>query len=136
MLEITAEMSIFIIVIIFIISLIALLKGADFLLEGAERIGKYFKLPAFVIGALIVGAGTSLPELATSGFAVAEGVTEIVAANIIGSNIANILLVAGFAAIIAGVLHTSRNLLRLELPLLIIATSLFLFVSMDGIIIF
>ncbi len=136
MLEITSAMSIWVLVVIFVISLSSLVKGADFLLEGAERIGKYFKLPPFVIGALIVGIGTSLPELASSGFSVAKGVTDIVAANVIGSNIANILLVAGLSAIIGKVISTNKNLLKLEIPLLVISTSLFLFVAFDGMITF
>ena len=136
MLEITSSMSTIVLVIIFVVALAALVKGADFLLEGAERIGKFFKLPPFVIGALIVGIGTSLPELAASGFAVADGVTDIVAANVIGSNIANILLVAGLAAVIGGVITATKNLVKLEIPLLVISTSLFLFVAFDGLITF
>ncbi len=134
MFEITAEMSYFILTIIFILSLASLVKGADFLLEGAERVGKFFKLPAFVIGALIVGVGTSLPELASSIFAALDGKTEFITANVIGSNIANILLVAGLASVVGKIIHTNKNLIRLEIPLLVISTSLFLFVSYDGII--
>ena len=134
MIEITSEMSLLVLIIIFLVALLALVKGADYLLEGAERIGKFFKMPPFVIGALIVGIGTSLPELASSGFAVLKGETSIVASNVIGSNIANILLVAGLAAIIGKVIYTAKNLLKLEIPLLVISTSLFLFVSFDGLI--
>ena len=134
MFTITSDLSVLILSIIFIISLFALIKGADFLLEGAERIGKFFKIPAFVIGALIVGIGTSLPELASSAIAVWDGVTDIIPANVIGSNIANILLVAGLASIIGGVISTTKNLVKLEIPLLVISTSLFIFVSFDGII--
>lgn len=104
------------------------------LLDGAERIGKFFKLSPFIIGALIIGMGTSLPELASSLFAVLEGSTEIVSANVIGSNIANILLVAGLSSIMGGVIYTSRNLLNLEIPMLIISTLLFILVAHDGII--
>lgn len=136
MFEITSSLPILTLSIIFIVSLFALIKGADFLLEGAERIGRYLGMPAFVIGALIVGVGTSLPELASSGFAVASGVTDIVAANVIGSNIANILLVVGLASVIGRVIHTTKNLIKLEIPLLVISTSLFLFVAYDGVVTF
>jgi cation:H+ antiporter len=136
MLEITSSLSVIVLMVIFTGSLFFLVKGADFLLESAERIGKFFKLPSFVIGALIVGIGTSLPELAASGFAVAGGVTEVVAANVIGSNIANILLVAGLAAVIGGVITATKDLVKLEIPLLVISTSLFLFVAYDGVITF
>ncbi len=133
---ITADLNIFILIIIFIVSLTGLVKGADYLLEGAERVGKFFKLSPFVIGALIVGVGTSLPELASSAFSILRDEAEIVVANVIGSNIANILLVAGLAAVIGKVIYTSKNLLKLEIPLLVISTSLFLFVSYDGVITF
>ncbi len=132
MFEITAQLSIFVLIIIFLISLGGLIKGSDFLLEGAERIGKYFKLPAFVIGALIIGVGTSLPELASSFAAAFAGQTSLVAANAVGSNIANILIVVGLSAIVGGVIVSTKELIKLEIPLLIISTSLFIFVAYDG----
>lgn len=132
MFEITAQLSIIFLIIIFLISLVALIKGADFLILGAERVGKYFKLPAFVIGALIIGIGTSLPELASSFAAAFSGETSIVAANAVGSNITNILLVAGLSAVVGGVIISTKNLIRLEIPLLVISTSLFIFIAYDG----
>lgn len=132
--EISPELSLFVLILIFVISLIVLIKGADALLWASERIGKYFKLPAFVIGALIIGIGTSLPELASSLAAVFAGETSIVAANAVGSNIANILLVAGLAAVIGKVIISVKDLANLEIPLLVISTSLFIFVAYDGII--
>jgi cation:H+ antiporter len=140
-------MEVIILIGIFILSLVALVKGADFLLSGAERIGMYFKLPAFVIGALIVGIGTSLPELASSISAVLADTGEIVVANAVGSNIANILLVAGLSAVVGRAVAkngkskvtgnkivSTKNLLNLEAPLLVISTVLFLGVAFDGII--
>jgi len=119
---------------VFIVSLLGLVKGADFLLVSAERIGKYFKLPAFVIGALIIGIGTSLPELASSIAAVLGGEAEIVAANAVGSNIANILLVAGLSAIVGRQIVSTKNLVNIEISLLMLSTVLFLGVAYDGII--
>lgn len=141
-------MTVYILIGIFIASLVALVKGADFLLTGAERVGKYFKLPPFVIGALIVGIGTSLPELASSISAVLADTGEIVVANAVGSNIANILLVAGLSAVVGrqvmkgskgkGVVGnkivSTKNLLNLEAPLLVISTVLFLGVAYDGVV--
>ncbi|MCK5588913.1 MAG: calcium/sodium antiporter [Candidatus Pacebacteria bacterium] len=134
-LTITSNMSTLVLLLIFVIALFILIKGGDYLLEGAERVGNYFKLPYFVIGALIVGIGTSLPELASSLFAVfnINSVT-IVASNAIGSNIANILLVAGLSATVGGVIISTKELVRLEIPLLVLSTSLFIFVAYDGII--
>jgi len=121
-------------ILVFIGSLFAILYGADKLLDSAEKIGEYFRLPHFVIGVIIVGIGTSLPELASNAVAVWQGATEIVAANVIGSNIANILLVIGFAAVIGRGLSVEKNLIDLDLPLLAITTVLFVGTVLDGIV--
>ena len=78
---------------VFVISLAALVSGAGLLLKNAEKIGIYLRFPPFVIGTLIVGIGTSLPEFAGALAAVFQGATEIVVANAVGSNITNILLI-------------------------------------------
>jgi len=104
----------------FIISLAVLIKAADYFTDSASKLGAILGLSQFIIGVTIVSIGTSLPELASSISAVLKGVTEIVAGNVIGSNIANILLVVGLAAILSkkGRLEVSRNLINLDLPLL------------------
>jgi len=119
---------------IFIISLVVLVKGADWLLESAEKIGMHFGLSPFVIGVLITGIGTSLPELASGISAVFNGANEIVVANAVGSNVANILLVIGISAVVGGRLVMTKNLIDLELPLLAISTVLFLGVVYDGVV--
>lgn len=118
--------------IIFIASLALLVKGADWLLESAERIGLAMGLSSFVVGVVIVGLGTSFPEIVSAVAAVMKGVTEIVAANAIGSNIANILLVVGLSAIVGGRLSVTKDLIDLELPLLAGSTLLFAAVAFDG----
>lgn len=122
----------FIWVLIFIVSLGLLIKGADYMLEGAERIGLALGLTPFVVGVIIVGLGTSFPELISSTVAVIQGETEIVAANALGSNIANILLVVGIAAIMGRQLSISKELIDLDLPLLSISTFIFLAAAYDG----
>lgn len=119
---------------VFIGSLFVLVKGADYLIKGSEQIGRYFGLPSFVIGALIVGIGTSLPELASSFAAIMRGSSEIVVSNAVGSNIANILLVAGLAAVIGRQIVTTKNLLDIEVPLLLASSALFLGTALDGVI--
>lgn len=119
-------------IVIFIASCFALVKGADYLIKGAERVGYFFKLPSFVIGALIVGVGTSLPELATSISAVLDGASEIVVSNAVGSNIANILLVSGLAAVVVKGIVSTKNLTDLEIPMLVSASVLFLGTAYDG----
>jgi len=118
-------------IIIFIASLAVLVKGADWLLQSAEKIGLALGISPFIVGVTIVGLGTSCPELISSIVATMKGVTEIVTAGAIGSNIANILLVVGIAAIIGRRLIISKSLIDLDLPLLAISTVLFLGTAWD-----
>lgn len=127
-------MSIALAIPVFFLSLVALVKGADFLIKGAEQIGRYFKLPAFVIGALIVGIGTSLPEVASSFAAIAAKTPEIVVSNAVGSNVANILLVAGLAAVIGRKIVSTKELIDIEVPLLVASSALFLGAAYDGVV--
>lgn len=123
-------------IIIFIVSLVILVKGADWLLDSAEKIGLALGLPSFVVGVLIVGVGTSCPELVSAIVAALKGVTEIIPANAVGANIINILLVTGVAAIIARRLSVSKSLIDLDLPLLIAMTFLFIGIAWDGRVVF
>ncbi len=107
---------------IFVISLFFLVFGADLFLRSAEKIGLSFGLSPFVIGVTIVAFGTSFPELFTAISAVLMDVTELVPANAIGSNIANILLVVGISAVVGKKLVVTKNLIDIELPLLAIGT--------------
>ena len=68
---------------IFIVSLVRLVKGADWFVESAEKIGLALKISSFIIGVTIVALGTSFPELASSLAAVLKDATEIVVANIL-----------------------------------------------------
>src|SRR3989338_11435444 len=83
-----------------IIGFIALIKGADWLVEGASSIAKRFKISDLAIGLTIVAFGTSTPELFVNLFASFQGNSQIAIGNILGSNIANILLILGIAALI------------------------------------
>jgi len=116
---------------VFIASLAVLVKSADWLVESAEKIGLALKISPFIIGVTIVAIGTSLPELASSLSAVLKGVSEVVPANVIGSNIANILLIVGLSAIAARRLIVRRSLIDLDAPLLAASTILFIFIAWD-----
>ena len=111
-----------------------MVKSADWFVESAEKIGLALKISPFIIGVVIIAVGTSFPELITSFFAVLKGATGIVTANVVGSNIANILLIIGLSAIFAGQLTIKRSLIDLDAPLLATTTALFIFVMMDGVI--
>ncbi len=117
---------------IFVVSLVALVKGAGWLIVGAEKVGLSFGLSPFVIGVTIVTLGTSLPELVSSLSAVLKGVPEFVSSTAIGSNIANILLVVGFAAIVGKKMAVEKDLIDIDLPLAAMVTVLFLGVAWDG----
>lgn len=123
-------------IIVFVASLFLMIKSADWLVESAEKIGLGLKISPFVIGVTIVSIGTSFPEAASSIAAVLKGAEEIVVANVIGSNIANILLIVGLSAIAARTLIVRRSLIDLDAPLLASATALFAFISLDGKIVF
>ncbi len=101
---------------------------------GAKQIGASLGMSKFAIGVLIVGFGTSLPELAASIAAVLDGTTEIVLANVVGSNITNILLVVGVLATLGGRIVIKRDLIKTELPIFFIATAHFLAVIYDGVV--
>jgi cation:H+ antiporter len=119
---------------VLVLALYILVRGADVFVVGAKEIGASFGKSSFAIGVLIVGLGTSLPELASSIAAVLDGTTEIVTANAVGSNVTNILLIVGVLAMLGGPVKINKNLLQTELPIFIIATIHFVASIHDGII--
>ena len=119
-------------IVVFIVSLAVLVKASDYFTEAAEKLGIYFGIPAFIVGVTIVAFGTSLPELVSSIMAVFQGSTEIVAGNVIGSNIANILLVLGIAAIIGKRFTIDHEIELVDLPILVLSSFLLLMMAWDG----
>lgn len=101
-----------------LVSLAVLLKASDWFTTAAERIGYGFGLPGFLVGVTIVATGTSLPELVSSVLAVLRGASEIVAGNVVGSNIANLLLILGLSAILGGHFRVRYELINVDLPFL------------------
>ena len=117
---------------VFVVSVAALVKSADWFTEGAEELGVFLGVPVYVVGLTIVAMGTSLPELVSSIFAVASGSSEIVAGNAVGSNITNICLVLALGAIVAGRLTVTREIVQVDLPILASATALLGLMALDG----
>jgi len=96
--------------IIFIISLSALIYGADFIINESERIALHFGISSFVIGASLIAVGTSLPEMAASMTASYYHKSDMAVANVIGSVIFNITLVLGLVFLIAKDINPKRDL--------------------------
>lgn len=103
-----------------IIGFVLLIKGADYLIDGASSVAKRFKIPDLVIGLTIVAFGTSAPELVVNIFASLQNNAEIAIGNILGSNIANILLILGVASIIYPLKVTQGTVWK-EIPLSLLA---------------
>ncbi len=97
-----------------------LLKGADLLVDGSVSIAKKFNISNIVIGLTIIAFGTSLPELVVNVMAGLSGSNELAIGNILGSNIANILLILGVSALIYP-LMTQKNTIWKEIPFSLLA---------------
>lgn len=115
-------------ILLFIASLTVLVKSSDFFTESAESLGIYLGFPQFIVGVTIVSIGTSLPELLSSVFALLDNSSDIILGNVVGSNIANIFLVLGSAAVISKRLSITYDLINVDLPLFV-GTGFFLGLS-------
>ena len=109
-----------------------MVKAADWFLKLVEILGKRLGWSAFIVGVVLVGFGTSLPELATSISSVINNNQDVTIANIIGSNMANILLVLGLSTFFLGTITFKKNLIDLDLPFLFCASLLFSILIFDG----
>lgn len=99
---------------------VLLVVASDRFVAGSAGLALRFRVPAVVVGAVIVGFGTSAPELLASAIAAVDGARDIAVGNIVGSNIANLTLVLGVVAVIAAPTVTS-GILRREVPLMALA---------------
>ena len=104
----------------FVLGLVLIVKGADWLTDGASSIARRFNISSLVIGLTIVAAGTSAPELVVSLISAIEGKTEIAIGNVVGSNIFNALAIMGLTAIMAPVFCTKRNV-YVDVPICVLA---------------
>ena len=116
--------------IIIIVSLVGIVFGADFLVAGAVSIARKFKVSDFVIGAAIVGVGTSMPELVVSFIGALQGNADVAIGNVVGSNIFNVLGILGLTAVFFPVAVDKANM-KFEIPLCIIASVLLTVLAMN-----
>jgi len=100
-----------------------LIWGADLLVSGASNIARRFGLSSLFIGLTVVAFGTSAPELVVSLFSVYRGTYDLAVGNVIGSNIANILIIIGFCAIVKPLI-VDRQILKFDLPIMIIPSTM------------
>ncbi|NJN18668.1 MAG: calcium/sodium antiporter [Oscillochloris sp.] len=108
-----------------------LVLGGEWLVRGASRLAAISGVPPLIIGLTVVSFGTSAPELAVSTQAVLGGQGDIALGNVVGSNIFNILFILGISALI-GPLAVQRQLIRVDVPLMIGASLALLLISLDG----
>lgn len=118
--------------IIFTISMAALIYGADFVIKESERIALHFNISSFVIGATLVAVGTSLPEMAVSMSASAKGSADIAVANVIGSTIFNISLVLGLVFLLAKKINPHRDLFAKDSAWSLFPILIFILMGIDG----
>jgi len=118
--------------VIFIAAMGALIYGADFIIRESERIALHYDISHFVIGATLIGFGTSLPEMAASMTAAGYGKTDMAAANVIGSVIFNITLVLGSVLFLARSISPERDLFNKDSAWVILPVLLFFVMAYDG----
>lgn len=107
-----------------------MLSGAELLVRGASRLAAFLGISPLIIGLTVVAFGTSSPELATSIQSSLRGNVDLAVGNVIGSNIFNILFILGLSAIITP-LTVSRQLIKLDVPLMILVSFLTLFFGLN-----
>ena len=121
----------FIQICILIAGLVLILAGAVFLVDGASAIARRLRISEFVIGLVIVGIGTSTPEMAVSFLSAVRGNADIAVGNIVGSNIFNTMFILGLTALVSPLAITQSNLRR-DIPMNIIATMMLIFMGINS----
>ena len=114
-----------------IAGLVLLVAGAEVLVRGAAKLAAQFGIPPLVIGLTVVAFGTSAPDTAVSVQSALNGSGDLAIGNVVGSNIANVLLILGVTALVAP-LVVSRQLIRLDVPIMIGASLVTFGLAWDG----
>ena len=109
-----------------ILGMVILIKGGNWTIDGAVEIARYYGMPPLLVGFTIVAFGTSLPELIASINANLKGAPTLAVGNVIGSNIANILLIGGVSAFIAPLAANMRDI-RNDMVMMLIASGLWIY---------
>ena len=123
-------MEIFLQILLLAVGFIFLIKGADWLVDGSSSVASNFKVSKLLIGLTIVAFGTGAPELAVSFSSLISGNTDILLGNVIGSNIINVLLLIGIAAVIHPI-RVKKDTVSKELPLLLLISTALIVLVLD-----
>ena len=118
-------------VLMFVLGLVALVIGAELLVRGASRLAVSFGVSPLVVGLTVVAFGTSAPEMAVSVGSALAGTPDLAIGNVVGSNIANVLLILGISALITPLL-VDEQIIRQEIPIMIGASALLVVMALDG----
>ena len=118
-------------ILLIVLGFVLLIKGADFLVDGASSVAKKFHIPEIVIGLTIVSIGTSMPELFVSTTSALQGSADMSIGNIIGSNICNLLLILGLSAVISPV-KFQKSTRNIEIPMCFAITLIFMILANVG----
>ena len=124
-------MSMLLDILLIIIGVVLVLKGADFLTEGASALARRMHVPESVIGLTIVAAGTSAPELFVSVVSALNGTPDLAVGNVVGSNTMNCMLIVGCAAMVAPMI-ISRSTVRKDIPFAVMASILLTCIALDN----
>ncbi|MBR3121834.1 calcium/sodium antiporter [Candidatus Saccharibacteria bacterium] len=117
-------------IVLLIIGFVILIKGADWLIDGASSIATHFRVSKTLIGLTIIAFGTSAPELAVSLSSLASGSTDMLLGNVIGSNIINVLLLLGVGALIYPI-KVNKDTTRKEIPILLLISTALVVLFLD-----
>ena len=120
-------------VVLLLVGFLFLIKGSDFFVDGASSIASHLKIPTIIIGLTIVAFGTSAPEAAVSITSSLTGSNAMAVSNVIGSNLFNMLMVIGIAALLSNLLM-EKSVLKKDLPVLVAITllfAIFIFIGWD-----
>jgi cation:H+ antiporter len=118
-------------ILFFVLGLIALIGGAELFLKAVDHFGLKWGISPLIMGLTVVAFATGAPELAISIKAAASGSADLVLGNIIGSNIANILLILGITAIITPI-NITKRVIRVDVPIVIGMSAVVYLLAMDG----
>ena len=118
-------------IVLLVMGLVVVLKGADWLTDGAVNIASRFGVSQMVIGLTIVAMGTSMPELCVSMVSALKGTPDLAVGHVVGSNTLNTLLIVGCSALVAPIM-VKRSSVRRDIPFAVLASLLMLIFCLDG----